>query len=246
MTKTKALRLFIKKFFNWESNKMTVSDVLLDAIENGSASGGGSTREVIFPETTCTVGGFHKDDVEYCGGELGVMPDDILQYSSCYLTVDGEEIVLKAAELEESVILMDAFPPSKWPGSGFVLVTNRWGDVWAVFNDEEEHTVKLEGIRQDSGGGSSSSIMIIGIEEDAETGNRRLDSTVGQIRDSMTSGTPVFVRTYDDNEAYMMPVLSVISEGNETYAVVVLGGSYTDNVPQCDFFIGAEDDYPSI
>lgn len=69
MTRTKALRMFIKKFFNWESNKMTVSDVLLDAIENGSASGGGSNDNIIVAyyvddENTGAKGIFYNDSGE--------------------------------------------------------------------------------------------------------------------------------------------------------------------------------------
>lgn len=41
MTRTKALRQFFEKFFNYKSEKMTVSDVLLDVTENADAPSGG-------------------------------------------------------------------------------------------------------------------------------------------------------------------------------------------------------------
>lgn len=41
MTKIKALRDFLEKFFNYKSHGMTISEILADVTENGEASGGG-------------------------------------------------------------------------------------------------------------------------------------------------------------------------------------------------------------
>lgn len=46
MTKIKALRDFLEKFFNYKSHGMTISEVLADVTENGEASGGGGYEPV--------------------------------------------------------------------------------------------------------------------------------------------------------------------------------------------------------
>lgn len=58
MTKVKALRNFLEKFFSYKSEKMTVSDILMDVTEHGttpSGGGGGDTVISIVPYTKDTV-----------------------------------------------------------------------------------------------------------------------------------------------------------------------------------------------
>lgn len=155
MTKNKALRNFLAKYFNWTSNKMTMSDILMDVTENGSISGGGSSETKINYMTPMSgtvietdVPGAYKldiatetsEDLERAMQEGTITPDQV-ESLPIVITVDGTEYRLSNSDEMLDYVISDLTTYDFADGFGVMETQDA---SYFYFNTPGEHSVEMQ------------------------------------------------------------------------------------------------------
>lgn len=151
MTRTKALKQFFQKFYNYQSNKMTVSDVLLDVVENASAPSGGTDTEetlaVIEPYTGTTSeweGTYWFDEALSYNKNLLSSESDLNK--TFIFTVDGVEYRSESAE--EFYQYASLSSEDVTPGTNGFMIAFGTDAAEAVFANPGEHSVKVDVVKR--------------------------------------------------------------------------------------------------